>query len=159
MKNEISRKEFSIITEHTARSYFKSAGIDHTYGIASSVCGLLCENISSSDCNNIGIITMNDIGLNKDNFYTLEDVIKTSQDNGYLKITPSDALAYLIYNSGYRLNGSVVVMMDEVVDGEGDEGVIFINSDEEGFLHRVGFFKPDKSKKLSIQAKFLVGKK
>lgn len=160
MNSILTINQLGSINEGVARKFFKSADIDHTYGIATSVCSLLRNNLSSSNCKQIGIIAMADLGLDKDNFYTFKDVVEASLNKGYSKITASDSLNYLVSSSRFccvHLNGSVVTLMDEVIDGEGDKGVIFIGS-EEGFLRRIGFFSPDNSKTLSVKARFLVGK-
>ncbi len=160
MNNILTINQLGSINEDVARKFFKNADVDHTYGIATSVCSLLRNNSSSSNCKQIGIITMADLGLDKDNFYTFKDVVEASLNKGYSKITASDSLNYLVSHFRFgsiSLDGSAVTLMDEVIDGEGDKGVIFIGSDE-GFLSRIGFFSPDNSKKLSAKARFLVGK-
>ncbi len=162
MKHVIATNNFEYIDEHIVRKHLEMACVDHTYGIASSVCSLLRKHTSSSNCSQLGIITMSDLALDKDNFYTIQDVIEASLNNGYSKITVSDTFSYLISKSKYSsicLDESVVVMMDQVIDGEGDMGIIYVNSNkEDGFVDRLGFFTPDNSKKLSQKAKFLVGK-
>ncbi len=161
MENLIITNNLKRIDECIIRNHLKTAWVDHTYGIASSVCSLLREHDSSSNCSQIGIITMSDLSLDRDNFYTFQDVIEASLNNGYSKITVSDTFSYLMASSKFGsiyLNGSAVVIMDNVVDGEEQQGVIYINSNEDGFVNRLGFFTPDNSKKLSIKARFLVGK-
>jgi hypothetical protein len=160
MDNILTIDQLGSINEDIARKFFKNADVDHTYGIATSVCSLLRKNSSSSNCKQLGVIRMANLGLDKDNFYTFKDVVEASLNKGYSKITASDSLNYLVSHFRFGcipLNESAVTLMDEVIDGEGDKGVIFIRSDG-GFLRRVGFFTPDNSKTLSAKARFLVGK-
>lgn len=157
MDHVITIGRFGTIDEWTARKFFKDRNIDHTYGIASSVCSLIKGPPSYANCKEIGIITMAELGLNEDKSFTFKDVLDASLDKGYSKITAYDTLNYLVSSSSTRL-GPAVALMDEVMDGESDNGILFLRSDEHGFLRGVSFFTPDNSKKLSAKARFIVGK-
>ena len=157
---QITTDQFGKIDEHTARTFFRQyEEIDHTYGEANSVFRLIGP--ESAHCSVIGIITMEDIGLaDQDNTYILEDVLKACEERSLMKITANDAINYLMnlksFNFGTK--SGTVVLMDDVIDGESQNGKIFLQPDEDGFLFRIGFFTIEEHKKLSKRARFLVGK-
>lgn len=160
MKKSIIIKSSSNINEQTARELFKKANVEHVYGIATSVCSLLRENFLPSGSKEIGIITIQDLNLDENSTYTFQDVAEACLKNGYSKITVPEIFSYLndsVHYGSIVFHGPAVALMDTVIDGEGEGGIIFLNS-EENFLRRISFFSPDNSKKLSEKAQFLVVK-
>ncbi len=152
---------FKNIDEQIVRQLFKKAGVDHTYRIATSVCSLLSQKFPPSNVTEIGIVTMRDLNLYEDNVYIFQDVVDVCLKMGYVKITVPEIFCYLNTSVNYGsifFYGPAVALMDEVTDEEGCNGIIFLNS-EDNFLSRISFFSPNNSKKISKEAKFLVGKK
>lgn len=159
MKKIISTQDFWSVSRDQAWKICRN--IQHRYGECSTVCDLVENNrvsSSRSPCE-IGIIDMNDLGLigGKDTF---KNVIEKSLEMGYLKITPTDVFNYIDKLNDHRFGNQTTIMsiMDEVVDGDGCRGRIYLQPDEDGFLYGLGFFQIDESKTLSQTAKFLVKK-
>lgn len=138
--------------------------IRHTYGECSSICDLADNDSRSSKPGEIGIIDLYDLGL-IEGTVTFQDVIDTSLKQDYSKITFSEIMNYIkalkSQSGGFDFGSrtAVVVLMDQVVDGDGISGVVYLQPDDQGILYRLGFLdQPDYSKPLARVAKFLVKK-
>jgi len=159
MKNVINTKDFWPINQKQAREICRD--IEDTYGPCSSVSRLFVNSYEYpylSECE-IGVIDMNDLGLvgGKDTF---KDVIEKSLEMGYLKVSPHDVLNYIekLWPLKFGSMTAIMCIMDEVVDGDGFNGVFYLQPDNFGFLCKLGFFTIDKSRTLSQTAKFLTKK-
>ncbi len=160
MEKVVSIQNFWRVGREKAWKISERSHLEHTYGECSTVCDLTEKEVSSfcSPCE-MGVIGMNDLGLigDKDTF---KNVIEKALEMGYLKITPSDVFNYIDALDNLRFGSQTAIMsiMDEVVDGDGCRGRIYLQPDEGGFLYGLGFFQVDENKSLSQTANFLVKK-
>ena len=160
MKKKVSTQFFWTVDKPKAWKILEKCRINHTYGECSTVCDLVENNALSysSQCE-IGVIDMNELGLigGKDTF---KNVIEKCLEMGYVKITSSDVFNYIENLDDLRFGSKTAIMavMDEVVDGDGCNGIIYLQPDDEGFLYRLGFLEVDENRTLSQTAKFLAKK-
>ena len=131
MKNSVDTKKFWSVDKNQARKILSRIDIDHTYGECSSVCNLM-EGMSSRNlpCD-MGVINMEDLGLNKDDTFTFKDVIKSCTEKGYSFIVPSDIINYIDNEGNHNFGSQTAIMslMDEVIDGDGIPGRIYLQPD------------------------------
>lgn len=153
----------SFLSTNEAEKILKNKNIPDIYGdlmIGGSVSGLVDRPLKNPivPLGEIGVIDKNDLDLYSP--FTLEDVIEKSLQKGYLKISIPYVIKYINYLKSANFGGktAIISLMDEISDGDGIPGIVYLQPDESGWLERIGFFQADKKKTLSPTARFLAGK-
>jgi hypothetical protein len=146
-----------------AEKILKSRNVDDIYGdlmTGGSVSRLVDVPLENpiAPLSEIGVIDKNDLGLG--DTFTMEDVIEKSLQMGYSKISVPYIINYInhLRTTNFDRGTAIVSLMDDVSDGDGIPGVVYLQPDENGCLCNLGFFEIDKKKRLSPIARFLVGK-